>query len=44
MFKGKPTSDAINPYLQDTQVLYAYVLTIVIPHPCDRLLDLIKFE
>ena len=31
--KGKPTYPyAINPYLQDTQVFHACVLTIGIPH------------
>ena len=31
-FKGKPTyHDAINLYLQDTQVFHAYVLTIAFP-------------
>ena len=31
-FKGKPTyPDAINLYLQDTQVFHAYVLTIAFP-------------
>ena len=40
-FKGKPTyPDVIYPYIQDTQVFHAYVLTIVIPHSCGGLLGL----
>ena len=41
--KGKPTyPDSINPYLQDSQVFHAYVLTIVIPHSCEGFLDFSK--
>ena len=43
--KGKPTYPrAINPYLQDTQVFYAYVLTTVIPHSCGVCWFLAKYE
>ena len=44
-FKGKPTyPDAINPYLRDTQVFHAYVLTIAIPHSCGGLLGFKRCE
>ena len=44
-FKGKPTyPDAINPYLRDTQVFHAYVLTIAISHSCGGLFGLARFE